>query len=986
MTERDFPPDLFSNPPGADRGIRALHEIFIRSGSRYTLPEFSASLMRGLKSSTDPDLALTGFLRFVGTAFGGAGLFNDILGYPAYGDLLFSLLGYSRYFADVLVREPELFRWLTSAGVLTSPVTSGGLIPEIERVLDMFRRPEKRLDALKRLHRRELLRIGAQDILGMADLPSAAAQLSALAGAVVDAALRISVDQAGEPAGERPLDRFCVIGLGKLGGNELNYSSDIDIIFVFGDPPAEGEGGASGADAYYNRLAARLVRNLSQPSSEGYLYRVDTRLRPNSGAGPLALSMESYLAHYESRGEIWERQMLIKARPVAGDAALGAEFLRNLEPFVYPRSLAEHPAASVARIKSRIEADVAGEPNIKLMAGGIRDIEFIAQTLQLISGGTTRDVREANTLRALSALHAQNLLAAEELAVLRDAYILYRTIEHRLQMMLNTQTHTIPSDGRAFEVLARRTGLSGAVELRRTLDANLAAVRKIFVQVLGAGSSGSGGGIAEVIAGALDEQSLARGVLEMGFHDGGRAARNIRLLARGGAPAGIPPSDPHAREALASVAAPLFEAIRATPDPDLTLMSLTLLATAQPLPHLLYEQLGESGFRKLVIAVCAVSPRFARELGRQPLLLELVSSGSGGLDSPGELPPPSPDAAAAFKSRNELMAGLRHLLGFTDYDSLTAEVSAIAAAVVRGSYAAARKGGKKSRPPLAVFALGKFGTGELAFDADLDLLFVAGDAGDSVRPVQEQMAARVLAGVTASPSGERMYEADVRLRPEGKSAPLVVEAASYAKYIATRASLWERQSLTRLRFVAGDGAVGGYVSSLVDAWVYGAPLPAGWGEEIVAMRRAMETRSRTRGVNFAELKLGAGGMADLEFIVQMLQLRFGGSNPELRGGRVGAILKHAWFPPEMPGDRAFLASAYAMYRRLELLMRIGLEERGSVLPSGEKLERLARLYDGSSGPALESRVKATMKRVRLEFLEIASFLGRPHTPAAEGER
>jgi len=985
MTERDFPPEFFSNPSGADRGIRALHEIFIRSGSRYTLPDFSASLVRGLKCSTDPDLALTGFLRFVGTAFGGAGLFNDILGYPAYGDLLFSLLGYSRYFADVLVREPGLFRWLTSAGVLSSPVTSGGLLPEIERVLDMFRRPEKRLDALKRLHRRELLRIGARDILGIADLPSSAAQLSALAGAVVDAALRITVDQAGEAHGERPPGRFCIIGLGKLGGDELNYSSDIDIIFVYEDPPAGAENGAPGADAYFNRLAARLVRNLSQPSSEGHLYRVDTRLRPNAGAGPLALSMEAYLAHYESRGELWERQMLIKARPLAGDAGLGSEFVRRIEPFVYPRSLAEHPAASVARIKSRIEAAVAGEPNIKLMAGGIRDIEFIVQTLQLISGGVNREVREVNTLRALSALHAQNLVAAEELAVLRDAYVFYRTIEHRLQMMLNTQTHTIPSGSRAFEVLARRTGFSGGAEFRRALDANLAAVRKIFGHVLGAGTGESGVGIAGVIAGALDEQSLARAVREMGFHDGGRAAQNIRLLARGGAPAGIPPSDLRARETLSSVAAPLFEGIGATPDPDLTLTSLTLLATAQPLPHLLYEQLGDPGFRKFVIAVCAVSPRFARELGRQPLLLELISSEQEGLDAPGALAPPSPEAAAGFKTRNELMAGLRHVLGFTDYDALTGEFSAIATAVVAGAYAAARRGRKKSFPPLAVFALGKFGTEELAFDADLDLLFVSGDGGDSARPLQEEMAARILAGVTASPSGERMYEADVRLRPEGKSAPLVVDAASYARYIATRASLWERQSLTRLRFVAGDGAVGGYVSSLVASWVYGAPFPAGWGEEIVAMRRAMETRSRTRGGDFADLKLGSGGMADLEFIVQMVQLAFGGTHPELRGERVGAVLKHGWFPPGMPGDRAFLASAYAMYRRLELLMRIGLEERGSVFPSGEKLERLARLYDGSSGPALESRVKTAMKRVRLEFLEIAGFLGSVRSPAAEGE-
>ena len=290
------------------------------------------------------------------------------------------------------------------------------------------------------------------------------------------------------------------------------------------------------------------------------------------------------------------------------------------------------------------------------------------------------------------------------------------------------------------------------------------------------------------------------------------------------------------------------------------------------------------------------------------------------------------------------------------------------------SHAAVRRKAKKRFPPLAVFALGKFGTEELGFDADLDLLFVAGDSGDSTRPAQEQMAERILGGVTSSSSGERLYEADVRLRPEGKSAPLVVEAASYARYLAARASLWERQSLTRLRFVAGDPVVGGYISALVSSWVYETPLPPAWGEKIVAMRRAMETRSRTRRENFIDLKHGPGGMADVEFIVQMFQLKFGGGRPEIRRGKVGAILRQGWFPPGMPGDAVFLASAYAMYRRLELLIRIGLEDRGWVLPQGEKLRRLARLYDGSSGTALQSRVGATMKRVRQEFLDIAAFL------------
>jgi glutamate-ammonia-ligase adenylyltransferase len=974
MIERDFPRDLFFNPSGADRGIQALHEMFIRSGSRFALPDFSAALLRGLKTSTDPDLALTGFLRFVGTAFGGATLFNDLLQYPAYADLLFSIFGHSQYFADVLVREPALFRWLTSSDALTTPVTAAHLHPEVERVLDTFRRPEKRLDALKRLHRRELLRIGAQDILGYADLSSATAQLSVLAGAVVDAALRIAVDQMGDSGQGHPREAFCVIGLGKFGGNELNYSSDIDIIFVYGDRSGGVGSEDAGADANFNRLSERLVRNLSQPSSEGQLYRVDTRLRPNAGAGALALSMEAYLAHYESRGELWERQMLIKARPVAGDTGLGGEFLRKVEPFVYPRALYEQPAASVARIKSRIEAEVADEPNIKLMAGGIRDIEFVAQTLQLINGGSTAAIRESNTLRALVALKEHRLLTKDEHQTLCEAYTLYRTIEHRLQMMLNTQTHTLPREGRAFEVLARRTGLSGASELRRVLDANLGAVRKIFEQVLGGDGDAAGVGIQALLGGGLDEQSVARAVSGMGFHDVRSAAQNIRLLSRWGAPAGMPGPDARAREAFASVAPALFDGIVATPDPDVTLASVTLLATAQPVPHLFSLQLGDPAFRKLILTISAVSPRFARELGRQPLLLELISSEQEGLASSSELSPPGIRNVAGFKLRHELMAGVRHLLGFTDFDALTGEISAIASSVVIASHAAVLRRGKKSFPPLAVFALGKFGTEELGFDADLDLLFVAGDAGDSARPAQEQMAERILAGITASSSGERLYEADVRLRPEGKSAPLVVEVASYAKYLATRASLWERQSLTRLRFVAGDRAVGGYVSALVSSWVYDTPLPPGWTEGIVAMRRAMETRGKTRRGSFIDLKHGPGGMADVEFIVQMIRLKFGGSRPEIRGGRVSAILRQAWLPPGIPGEAAFLASAYAMYRRLELLLRIGLEDRGWVLPEGEKLHRLARLYDGSSGMALQSRVAATMRRVRQEFLGIAAFL------------
>lgn len=664
--------------------------------------------------------------------------------------------------------------------------------------------------------------------------------------------------------------------------------------------------------------------------------------------------------------------MLIKARPVAGDDGLSRKFIAMVEPFVYPRTLPEDPAASVARIKARIEAEVAGEQNIKLMAGGIRDIEFIAQTLQLINGGAQAAVRRPGTLDALDSLCERNLLSADERRTLGESYVLYRTVEHRLQMMLNTQTHTIPPPGRAFDVLARRSGFRGGDALRRALDDALAAVRGVFNHVMAAEGMPERAPIAELLASPSTDDALCAAAASLGFRDVRNAARNLRLLARGGAPGGMPVAEAGAREALGAVAGTLLEEIRSTPDQDMTLGAVALLSASQAVPHQFFRQIADPRFRKLILAICGASPRFARDLGANPLLLETIASGGDLLSPPSSGELNGIAGAAAFRARGELVAGIRHILSFTSFDEMTGELSAIAAAVVGAACAAVAGRGK--RAPLAVFALGKFGTQELLFDADLDLLFVARDADDAAKSSLEGTAARILECVTVSAAGGSLYEADVRLRPEGKSAPLVVGALAYGRYIARRASLWERQSLTRLRFIAGDASLGQYVTSMVAEWVYASPLPPGWAGEIVRMRRKMESRSRTRPGSFIDIKLGAGGMADVEFIVQMLQLRFGGDRPELRKGRVVEILRSGAIPPGVPAETSFIASAYAMYRRLEFLLRVGLEERSSILPEGERLERLARLYDGSSAPALESRVAGVMKRVRDELLAVAAWV------------
>jgi len=976
MIEHQFPADLFLDPARASRNLQTTHETFIRSGSQYAVDEFSRALHGQLSVTPDPDMALNNLVRFTETSVSKASLFNDLLHYPVVLEVLLKLFGHSQYFADILVREPGLFRWLTSSDSLMTPVTEKYLHAEVERILQTFTRAERRLDALKRLHRRELLRIGARDILGTADLAETTSQLSHLADALIDAAYRIAIQQMAEKYPPVPSLRFAIIGLGKLGGVELNYSSDIDIIFVYGDDE-ESEAGETGGKTLtrhelFIKLAERVVLNLSESTPEGYLYRVDVRLRPESGAGPLARSLRSHLLYYESRGELWERQMLIKARPVGGDPGLGEEFISQLQPFVYPRTLFHHPAESVARIKARIEAAVGGEANIKLMAGGIRDIEFIAQTLQLVNGGKNRALRMRNTLQALDALSAETFLSTEECAALKQAYTFYRTLEHRLQTMLNTQTHTVPEDPKTVRSLARRVGLVTADELRNVWKTHLQAVRKIFEQVLLVQADPGELGILAIIEGGLPDDVIGTILKASGFRDIRGAAKNLRLLTTGSVSLDAQGVDTRAREAFRSMAPALFKELGGTPNPDLTLNGLTTLASAQKFPHQMYRALAEPRFRRFILDICAISPRFSRSLASNPLLFESLAAEVESLASGPVFSLPSTGDLLQFKQYHELRTGIRRILGFTDFDQMSAELSQVADFILTAVFAEESRKLRLKSPPFAVFALGKYGTREINFDADLDLMFIVGESDRSTKERLEGLASKFLNRLTQVTEKGQLFQVDPRLRPEGKNAPLVITRDAYTRYLHERSSLWERQSLTRLRFICGDATLGRVVSQSVEAFVYDTPLPAKWVETIVEMRRKTEPRIRTRGAAPVDIKLGAGGIRDVEFLMQMALLKHGSTRKDIRTKRILDLLALHDLPEITRREEEVLAGAYRMYRELAMFMRITLDERASILPEGEKLESLARVVDGSKGDEFSARVVSTMAEVRKAFLEISN--------------
>lgn len=946
MTE--IPSTFFSDPHRASRTLTKLHELFITSGSSFSSEQFTTALKGQLASSPDADMALTNLLRFAEAVLSKEALFNDLLKYPIQFELLMKLLGFSQYFADILVRDPELFRWLATSDSLVRPRTAATLAAETARVLRIFQKPERKLDALRRLYRREILRIGARDILGEASLRIVTAELSLLADAMVEACCCIAAQQLAERFSQPPTTPYSVIALGKHGGGELNYSSDIDLILVYKD---EGEcldtrGRTATHLEYFHTFAEKLIHNLSHNSGEGHLYRVDFRLRPEGKMSPLARAVESYVLYYESRGELWERQMLMKARAVAGDIVFGAEFLKQLEPFIFPRTFFQNPTEYIARIKARIEERIGVEENVKLRAGGIRDIEFIVQALQLVNGGKNPEIRSATTLDAIAKLADRGFLSREEEATLTDAYIFFRTLEHRLQTMWNAQTHEMPTAESDLTPLAKRVGLSGAHDLRAKYERTLAEVRKIFDGVFAVARQEQG----SLFGGEIADAALAR----YGLRDLKKGRKHLAAMNVGAA--------------FQNIAGTLLGEIAKTLSPDLTLHNFAAIAAAQKFPDQFFLQLTEENFRRLLLTVCAASPRLAKGLARHPLAIDLLAHDLHAFDPEREIDFTRGRSLLESKNEYELRIGVRYVLGVSSLEEMTESLSRLADTVVREATSEELKKARGGR--LALFGLGKYGTNEITFDADLDMLFISETKSAATKAKLEKAATRMVQRCSSPSDGGRLYDIDARLRPEGKNAPLVVDRKAYLAYLQSRASLWERQSLTRLRFVAGDATLGADVLRDVHAFVYESPLPKHWAEEIVAMRKKTETRSKVSGSDFLDVKLSAGGMVDIEFLAQMMQLKFGAQDKSLRNLPTLYAIRRA--PLAVPKDR--IEEAYTLFRRIETLLRIAFEDRGTVVPEGERLELLAKFLAFPDGRALHRHLLTSMKNVRQIFLTSAEQL------------
>jgi glutamate-ammonia-ligase adenylyltransferase len=465
----------FRDTERADANLQAMAD---EPRARLLLAEILEELLSGLSQSAEPDQGLDRFERFAKAAVNKINLFSYLKDVPRTIELLAKTFGGSPFLSEILIRDPTYFYWVSDLRILHEGRKKTALLQDLSDALRHLKTEEKKLDVLRLFKRKEILRIGIRDLLRVSTVEQTLDSLSDLAEALIQKSYEICdaslQQQYGTPShrdasGKKVRTAFTVLGMGKLGGGELNFSSDVDLIYLYASDDGKTSGSRSARSShglenreYFRRLSQKLTTALSEMTNEGYVYRVDLRLRPEGRAGDIACSLKGFRHYYATRGETWERLALIKAWPVAGDRSLGKKFLSMVRPFIYRRPFEFKALEEVGRIKERIDRKIAArgqtDHHVKLGFGGIREIEWVVQALQIFFGGKIPHIRERNTLKALKALHRQKLLSSEEHRLLSEAYIFMRDVENKLQMVYDFQIHSLPTTPQELQACALRLG------------------------------------------------------------------------------------------------------------------------------------------------------------------------------------------------------------------------------------------------------------------------------------------------------------------------------------------------------------------------------------------------------------------------------------------------------------------------------------------------------------------------------------------------
>ena len=813
------------------------------------------------------------------------------------------------------------------------------------------------------------LSLAADDLSGQRDVMQVTAALTELATASVQAALRVAL-------GSRGLTDtgIFIFALGKMGAFELNYSSDIDIAAFYEPDGFEGGDRTPGETA--QRVMKDVVKLLDEITADGYVFRTDLRLRPDPSSTPLAVSTHMADLYYESVGQNWERMVWIKARAAAGDMAAAGRFIQRMSHYVWRRNLDYWAIDDIQAIKRMINTKIGAKglenpaPDIKLGPGGIREIEFFVQTQQLILGGRNPALRDNSTLGAMAALQDAGIVTGGTADALSVAYKALRDVEHRIQMRHDEQTHTIPADVAEREGVAALCGYASLADFDRDLLETRQLVQEAYDGLFAhEGQQDDASDIGNLVfTGVDDDPETVRTLERLGFTDPSRAIGTIRNWHRGNVPA---TRTVRGRELLTAILPRMLTAMGETGEPDEAFRWFSrffsgLSSGVQTLSMLL----AKPDLLDDLVATLALAPRLAEILSRRPDLLEALVSG----DAP---VPPRADAATNFDAalddwrryhrEQSFLIGHRLLHGLINASDAAVHWSRLADETIRQMAWAAeaetvRRYGE-APGTWGVFAMGKLGGSELTAGSDLDIIVIYDAPSLEAQSWFTRVTQRLITALTAPTAEGALYEVDMRLRPSGRGGPVAVSLSAFERYQNDEAWTWEHMALTRLRFVAGDAALGASVLTVAKAAIAArAEKDSGQIAQDVSDMR-MRLYKEKPGKGLWDLKTEQGGLIDIEFIVQEAMLLAG--RPECIWPNVEDALKGIPASVAEPDpDYGVLEEGLAYLQALQQVQRlaIGSDMEADEIPDGLK-DRLCRAVGAEDFAALEARLADLKARV-----------------------
>jgi glutamate-ammonia-ligase adenylyltransferase len=906
--------------------------------SGYFSPEMLDELFNVLQNQLNKnhfsDSSENNLHRILSASYERVNLLKETLNHPHFAEILISLVSNSNYLTDIVVRNPEYLNWILNTDALNLKLSQRSFVDETTEKLSLYNSLKSKVNLLKSIKRREILRIGIKDILGIQTLKETTKELSFLANSITSILFEICFAEIKQKHNIKSLGpKYVLISLGKLGGNELNYSSDIDLILCY-----EKNSKLTNKLEHFeflNEVIYLFIESASTVTEGGYLYRVDFRLRPDGKNSPLCRSLNDTLNYYEMKGEDWERQMLIKAGYVSGNHQMYEYFINYLHPFVYPSSFLKSPIEQIRRLRKVTIDRINSDYDIKLSFGGIRDIEFSIQALQLLNVGKNKGLKTPSTLEAIEKLNSHSLLSNIEAENLTKYYILFRRIEHYLQLMNDQQTHTLPEQGEILSKLSFFLGFKTLKDFQKEVSK-----AKSFVK-----------NFSESLFDFTSEKSSDRNDIfeNINFVDKSRAKKNLLFLREGKGILEQRSFDQKTINAFLNIEELIQQKLHDTENPDQVLDNFVRVIKSSKFPSIWYEQLSNLSFANPFFKVCEFSHYSINLFAEDPYLREVFLSGKvfRRLD----------ESYHTFSTKE-----LHFILSVQlTLNMITrSEASHLLSEHCRNKFILLFNDffkSKRYRKNIVVAALGSFATGEMTLFSDIDIIFIS-EGCEKYQNIQADffMFTNVLKDKF------KPHSVDSRLRPEGKTSLIIWDLKRYNEYIKTRMQTWELQSMTKLNFLGGNELIYKNFSELIISHTTTIDKTK-IRRDIKEMRQRIYPISIGNISNKFNIKKSRGGITDIEFVIQFLIL----CSPDLLNYisgknisyQIRLLKKHSMINDDIAEQLEF---NYSFLKNLEVLIQLLFNNINGIIPDDENKSRMIYLAFGmSSLKEFKIKIESTIK-------------------------